>query len=185
VDRALANKLINTSNPAKLAALPLPQISDLLVSVMVAIESEKQPPDFDQLNGIGVALARSGHEDADRPVLRWLSEAPSARRLDIVSALLNGLWNSAFRKTPVTLETFDLFGQALQGSHLTDEAAYSAVLALSQLMTPSTSAEVKDNAASMLRAFGKHVYSDPTARRLAQEAIHRALERGGFDRSPP
>src|SRR6266436_3327374 len=48
--------------------------------------------DFDKLMSIGILLDSTGHGDVDRTLVIWFEERKTAVRLDIVCALLNGLW---------------------------------------------------------------------------------------------
>jgi hypothetical protein len=162
-----------------LRSIQASDIGDFLRSMMSAVEEESTPPNADKLISLGVTLAKAGHESSDRDALEWLNGKPSSRRVGIVAAFLNGLWQIPFRSASVPPESARLFLQALRVTALDDDAMYMSVLALSVLMIPQASKEVKVEVAGALREMARHKYLSPAAARLSQSVIEKALQRAG------
>jgi hypothetical protein len=171
--------LANRKDFEALRSIQASDIGDFLRSMMSVVEQESTPPDADKLMSLGVTLAKAGHEASDRDALEWLNAKPSARRVDIVAAFLNGLWQIPFRSASVPPESARLFLQALRVTAPDDNSMYMSVLALSELMIPEASQEVKVAVAGALREMARHKYRTPAPARLSQSVIEKALQRAG------
>ncbi len=137
-----------------------------VVQLLERAEAAAGPPDFDRLMSAGVSLARSGRHEADQSVLAWLAAQPSARRLDIASAVLNGLWHAAFRKAPVPQKNVEALIRAQSGIEPDAAADYSFVQALCQVLRSDPAPPLKERIAGALEATMRRDYPPAVKRRM-------------------
>ena len=170
-------QMVETFDEDRLVALTDAQVGDFLLGVIEAYDDEYESADFDRLVSMGVVFAKTGHENADQPVLRWLVENPSARRLDIVSTLLLGLWNRSLRQGPVAAPKLDLLRQARQDLVLDEYVEYNYLLALSRAADSDAPQHVKDLVAQVLVRALKRKFQNPHVQSVLQSTLQHILKR--------
>ena len=139
-----------------------------------------QPANFDYLIALGITFARSGHENADAAVLQWLTNKPSEKRIDIASAFLCGLWDRRFRENPVPPDRIEKFIRELNTVTLNDDdAAYSSILALAEVMKSDSSTYIKEEVAAILRSAYKRQCKDKIQEEMLRSVIEEVLGNDG------
>jgi hypothetical protein len=168
-------RLVDSHRDEALASLVASDVADFVVHVLNQADLKPGPANVDRLASLGITLARTGHVEADFPLLAWLSKHPSSRRVDIVAALLVGLWNPAYRSTPVDAAQVGALVDIAGRLDLDDGARYGVVLALAQVMKSTSPAPVKTLAAAALRTAALRRCANPNLDRLLQEAVRVAV----------
>ena len=119
-------------------------------------------------------LASAEHENVDDAVLRWLLDEPSGKRLDIAAAFLNGLWKRAMRRAPITEDRLVMLLSARRGLEIDDDAEFSFIQALCQVVESDAAASVKSKAReSVKNAAGRNFASSlrPSVTALVERAL--------------
>jgi len=166
--------VVRARDAEQLRNIPEADLEAFLVSLFTESDDSNNPPDFDRLMSLGILTARSGHEEADRPAIRWLLIGPSDKRMDIVCAFLNGLWNRPYRKGPVSGKRLEQLVAARRGINLDASTEYSYAQALSQVMRSDVDETIKEIARAELERIAKQTFQPPLDSLMAS-LIERAL----------
>ena len=113
--------------------------------------------DFDLASKVGILLQENPAE-CDEFLLQWLLDAPSAQRLDLVGALLFGLWLPSAKAPRPRADLVSRLATWRPASRLSPDADFTYVLVMSRVLD--------------------YPVPDPTAQRLAMAEIERAAVRG-------
>ena len=168
--------LIRLAKVKDLQNIPDAEIAGQVRDFLEEFDSRPDDIDFDRLMSSGILLARANKEPLDETALEWFFERPTTKRLDIVSAFLNGLWKRGYRRKPVDADRITTLIQARNRVDANADAEYSFVQALSQAMQPDSIPQIKSTIEQVFhrvsaRKFGSHVDS------LIQSIIDKAIRR--------
>jgi hypothetical protein len=167
------NQLLKAT-PAELHLLTSAEIEPLLIALLEQYDQSSYV-DFDRLMSVGLRLARSGHDAADAAAVAWLALQPSARRLDIVAALLCGLWHRGYRSRPVSGAVVDQLIAARPGvGAVGDDAEYSYIQALCQVLESAADSATKAQVRQEVQRVGQRAFV-PALRDTVQARIKQAL----------
>jgi hypothetical protein len=169
--------LMVSGNLQKLRSLTYADVSGFLLAAMGRYDDDAAPADFDRLMSMGILFAKTEHEHVDYPVLRWLLNKPSGKRLDIVAAFLTGLWRRAYRRIPVAEDKFVLLLTARRGLEVDDDAEYSFIQALCEVIESDAAAPVKLKAVNAVRTAARRNFS-PSLQPTVTARVDRALRYG-------
>ena len=162
----------------KLRSASSDMIEAYLISVFDHCDAAIEPPDVDRLMSLGILIVRAKPEIQDRGALRWLQEAPSIKRLDIVSAFLCGLWHPQFRSKPVGADVVKRLVEIREKLNPDVATAYNYTLALCRVAEdPSGHRDVKAMVSAILRQISQRGLEDIRADSLIRNAIDRVLNR--------
>ena len=169
-------RLFKLGKTDKIRALEHSSVGELLLLLMGEYEDSLEPVNFDRLMGIGIVLARAGTEDVDVTALHWLLQQPSSRRVDIVSALLNGFWKANLRRIPVPPERVEMLLQGGENTELSNDAEFSFIQVLCQIMQPDASLPIRARIRDKFREVLQRPIADweTVMRSVISDALHRA-----------
>lgn len=154
------------------------QIAPDLLEALQRFEGDDQM-DLDRLTLVGLALSR-GHGGLGRTVVDWLASAPSSRRLDVVSALLLGLWRSDRRAPPIDPDTVRTL-IAVRGALLPDEPTdYNCLIALVEAALGHWPIPMPAELREVLRGAMDRQFSNPHLKAMLDEAISRVPSAPGI-----
>lgn len=138
--------------------------------------------DFDRLMGLGIFLANAGCTGLDSALVDWFVATPTAARLDIVCAILVGLWLSP--SAPIADEVVRRLAESRPLERLTSDAEYSFAQALARVLNdPRSSPDAVHIAVAALRETQRRGTGDPELDgqlgRFAGPAVEKSLKRAG------
>jgi len=162
----------------KLRAMNREAASRFVQSLLSDCEKAAGSPNFDRLNSQGIILVRAGHEQVDAVALNWLHQDLSARRLDIASALLNGLWHVAYRHSPLEVANVESLIAARRRIEPQGDAAYSSLQALSQALHAKASVALRNVVSLALQEILQEKHEPPVLDKLIHSLAEDALRRG-------
>lgn len=169
--------LMISGNLQKLRSLTYADVSGFLLAAMGRYEDDASPADFDHLMSMGILFAKTEHEDVDYPVLHWLLNKPSGRRLDIVAAFLTGLWRRKCRRFPVAEDKVVLLLTARRGLEVDDDDEYSFIQALCEVIESDAETPVKLRAVNAVQTAARRNFS-PSLQPSVTARVDRALRYG-------
>ena len=161
----------------RLFALDESDLNEQLVALLAAAEQSAPPIDFDRLIGAGRRFAGAGRVHTDAIAVSWLTARPSARRLDVVSGFLTGLWSTTGAELSVQHDVLAAFLEVRRACTLGDEVAYSSLLPVSDVAKRSSAAPVQSLARAALEAARAEPYRGPAMAEQARKLIDAALDR--------
>lgn len=174
-EQNLIRDLLARKDLERLRLVPGHEIGAYLV---VAFEEEERADElvnFDRLMSNGILLAKTRHEEVDRRALDWLLSNPTDKRLDMIAAFLNGIWNRPYRAHPVPPENVRLLIRARDKlSAASEDAEYSYIQALCQVMRADAEPALKNELRPILRALQERAFTPPLDQ-LAKSVIEQAL----------
>ncbi len=150
---------------AGIARAPDEALARALVGLLAGWERAGDA-DFDDLNLLGILLVSTGKRGAEDAALRWLGEAPSAARLDLVCGILWGTWGLPAR--PPAPGNVRALLAACEGLGLDDQAAYDLAVALQKAINAGGDADTVRAARVRLAELKATGLSLPTMNRLLQ-----------------
>jgi hypothetical protein len=177
MDPTEMEQLLRSADFKRLRALELAEVGAFLVAIMAQSESAPEPADFDRFMSMGILFTKAGHEAVDEILLRWLLAKPSAKRLDIVGAVLNGLWNRPYRSSPVAADRVDMLIRGRHGLLVDDDAEYTYLQALCNVAESDAAPPVKEKIVKVLQDASQRTYS-PALQGSVRARINRALLHG-------
>lgn len=148
----------------------------LLLKEFLADQALVEPLDFDRLMSTGILLSKARKHYADLVALTWLLEHPSSKRLDFVSAFLNGLWLPPHRDIPVSPDRVRMLIKAHEASDVTADSEYSFIQALSQVMQHDMTSELRSEIKRVFEVVSGRDYGQPL-NSLMSSVINRAIQR--------
>ena len=170
------SQMLTAHDWKKIITLSDVEVGEFIVSVINEYDSRYPAVDFDKLLSMGVAFAKYGHENSDEIILNWLVENPSTPNLDLVSTLLHGLWNRAYRQRAVSYQKVDLLMKARKGLILDEQTQYSYVLALCKVMNSDAPRPLKNRIDEVLESVLKEKFNNTHLDQLLKSAVHQALK---------
>jgi hypothetical protein len=179
-------------NREVIEAASIAEVREALLALCTSIEYGDF--NYDKMVGIGIIVAASGHEGCEADVIEWLAESATFRRLDIVAALLNGLWLPSARHAPVDtslLARLVALGFVITSSpNRNPDAEYSFALAIQRILederTSSRALRVAVEALNSVVALGTgNPVLDKQLASFATRSINSVLARAGAGMDAP
>jgi hypothetical protein len=151
--------LMVSGNLNKLRLLTSTDAKSFLLAVIGREDLDAAPANFDRLISMGILFAKTEHEDLEEPVLRWLLDKPSGKRLDIAAAFLTGLWRRACRRFPVGDDKVILLLTARRGLEVDEDTEYSFIQALCEVIESDAAAPVRQRAVRAVETAAQRNFS--------------------------
>jgi hypothetical protein len=130
---------------------------------------------FDEMMEFGNALCAVGKQYSDAMAISWLSQNPTARRLEITSAFLAGFWEANGHDEAISLEGVEAFMRLRHRIISSDESAYNSVFALSKLLSRAIPASLKERIIATLQSAAQDRYEQKTTEEIATALIRKML----------
>lgn len=156
-----------------LAALTGSELKDFLLLELDEYDHDLTS-DTERLISVGLTLAKAGHASADEPVIQWLAENPSPRRLNIASLILLGLWKEPSSEY-IAPHRIEKFMHAREGLALQEEEEFDYVMTLCQSMEFGMPSSLKKRIEVVLRETLQRRFTDETLNNAIAIFIPRAL----------
>ena len=151
--------LVESTNLKELRLRSLSDVSEFVKTVMDSYDRPQAPVNFDRLMSMGILLANAEHQNVDYTVLRWLLDDPSSKRLDIGAAFLNGLWRRLKNAAPITDDRLDMLLAARRGLEVDDDAEFSFIQVLSQVIESGAAASTKLKALEAVKTAARRNFA--------------------------